>query len=104
VITVPAEAVTSRPTVISVRAEHAAFGHTPIDLEPHASAVVALDHHGSATHAGNVEPVVGDGASLAWNDATARALDGTGQAHDGDIIADQAGTAAGIIQAGWEQT
>ncbi|HEV2243933.1 MAG TPA: SUF system NifU family Fe-S cluster assembly protein [Streptosporangiaceae bacterium] len=25
---------------------------------------------------------------MAWKDATARALDGTGQAHDGDIIAD----------------
>jgi hypothetical protein len=43
--------------VIWVRGEHAAgaaFGHTLIDLEPHASAVVVLDHHGSATYAGKV--------------------------------------------------
>ena len=68
VITVPAEAVASRPTVISVRGEDAAgaaFGHTLIELEPHASAVVVLDHQGSATYADNVELVVGDGAALA---------------------------------------
>jgi hypothetical protein len=37
--------------MISVRgedAEAAAFGHTLIELEPHASAVVMPDHHGSA--------------------------------------------------------
>jgi Fe-S cluster assembly protein SufD len=67
VITVPAGAVASRPTVISVRGEEttgAAFGHTLVQLEPHASAVVVLDHQGSATYADNVELVVGDGASL----------------------------------------
>jgi Fe-S cluster assembly protein SufD len=67
VITVPAEAVASRPTVISVRGEDiagAAFGHTLIQLAPHARAVVVLDHQGSATYADNVELVVGDGAAL----------------------------------------
>ncbi len=67
VITVPADAVASRPTVISVRGESsagAAFGHTLIQLEPNARAVVVLDHQGSATYADNVELVVGDGASL----------------------------------------
>jgi len=67
VITVPAEAVASRPTVITVRGESsagAAFGHTLVQLEPHASATVVLDHQGSATYADNVELVVGDGASL----------------------------------------
>jgi Fe-S cluster assembly protein SufD len=67
VITVPAGAVASRPTVMSVRGEEsagAAFGHTLIELAPHASAVVVLDHQGSATYADNVELVVGDGASL----------------------------------------
>jgi Fe-S cluster assembly protein SufD len=68
VITVPAGAAASRPTVVSVRGEEttgAAFGHTLIQLEPHASAVVVLDHQGSATYADNVELVIGDGASLA---------------------------------------
>jgi Fe-S cluster assembly protein SufD len=68
VITVPAGAAASRPTVVSVRGEEttgAAFGHTLVQLEPHASAVVVLDHQGSATYADNVELVIGDGASLA---------------------------------------
>jgi Fe-S cluster assembly protein SufD len=67
VITVPAGAVASRPTVVSVRGEQstgAAFGHTLIELEPHASAVVVLDHQGSASYADNVELVIGDGAYL----------------------------------------
>jgi Fe-S cluster assembly protein SufD len=68
VITVPAGAVASRPTMISVRGEQAAgaaFGHTLIQLEPHARAVVVLDHQGSATYADNVELAVADGAALA---------------------------------------
>jgi Fe-S cluster assembly protein SufD len=67
VITVPAEAVASRPTLISVRGEQAAgaaFGHTLIQLEPNSRATVVLDHQGSATYADNVELVIGDGAAL----------------------------------------
>jgi len=77
VITVPAETVTSAPTIISVRGEGtegAAFGHTVVDVGPMARATLVLDHQGSATYADNVELLVGDGASLDvislqdWND------------------------------------
>jgi Fe-S cluster assembly protein SufD len=67
VITVPAEHVSSRPTVVTVRGqdtEGAAFGHLLVDVQPMAQAVLVLDHAGSATYADNVELVVGDGASL----------------------------------------
>jgi Fe-S cluster assembly protein SufD len=68
VVTVPRGVVASRPTVISVRGDDpagAVFGHTVIELQPLAQAVVVLDHTGSATYADNVELIVGDGASLA---------------------------------------
>jgi Fe-S cluster assembly protein SufD len=67
VVKVPAEAITSRPTVITVRgddASGAALGHTVIDVGVNARAVVVVDHRGSATYADNVEIVVGDGAGL----------------------------------------
>jgi Fe-S cluster assembly protein SufD len=67
VVKVPAEAIASRPTVISVRGDDtsgAAFGHTVIDVGANARAVVVVDHRGSATYADNVEIVVGDGAGL----------------------------------------
>jgi Fe-S cluster assembly protein SufD len=67
VITVPAETVASRPTVVTVRGhdgDGAAFGHLLVDVQPMARAVVVLDHAGSATYADNVEFVIGDGASL----------------------------------------
>jgi Fe-S cluster assembly protein SufD len=67
VITVPAEHVPSRPTVVTVRGQDtggAAFGHLLVDVQPMAQAVLVLDHAGSATYADNVELVVGDGASL----------------------------------------
>jgi Fe-S cluster assembly protein SufD len=68
VITVPAQRVTSAPTVLTVRgqgtAQGAAFGHTVVKIEPMAEAVVVLDHQGSAVYADNVEFVVGDGATL----------------------------------------
>ncbi|MFC7385630.1 Fe-S cluster assembly protein SufD [Sphaerisporangium rhizosphaerae] len=66
VITVPKEAVTSRPTVISLRGEGggAVYGHIVVAVEPLAEAVVVLDHQGSAVYADNVEFVVGDGAKL----------------------------------------
>ena len=67
VVKVPADAIASRPTVISVRGDDtsgAAFGHTVIDVGANARAVVVVDHQGSATYADNVEIVVGDGAGL----------------------------------------
>src|SRR5579875_2181172 len=67
VISVPAEAVTSAPTIIRVHGddtEGAAFGHTVVDVGPMARATLVLDHQGSATYADNVELLVGDGAAL----------------------------------------
>src|SRR6266581_307523 len=69
VVTVPHEAVASRPTVLSLRGapaghDKAAFGHVLVDVAPNASALIVLDHSGSATYADNVEFAVGDGASL----------------------------------------
>jgi Fe-S cluster assembly protein SufD len=75
VITVPAEADASRPTVVTVTgAGGTAYGHLLVRAEPFSRAVVVLDHRGSATYAGNVELAVGDGASLSvislqdWDD------------------------------------
>jgi len=79
VVTVPAGTESTEPTHIAVRgesAEGAAFGHTVINVEPNARAVVVLEYTGSATYADNVELIVGDGASLAivslqtWADDT----------------------------------
>jgi len=67
VITVPAEADASRPTVVTVTghgADGAGYGHLLVQAEPYSRAVVVIDYRGSATYADNVELVVGDGASL----------------------------------------
>ncbi|GLW08317.1 Fe-S cluster assembly protein SufD [Microtetraspora sp. NBRC 13810] len=70
VITVPAQAVASRPTTVTLRGqaegsgEGAAYGHIVVKLEPLAELVLVLDHQGSAVYADNVEFVVGDGATL----------------------------------------
>jgi Fe-S cluster assembly protein SufD len=68
VITVPAEARASRPTVVTVTGlgvpGGASYGHLLVRAEPYSQAVVVLDHRGSATYADNVELAVGDGASL----------------------------------------
>ncbi len=67
IVTVPPGVVASRPTVVNIAgesAEHAAAGHTVIDVGANASAVVVLAYSGSATYADNVEFVVGEGASL----------------------------------------
>jgi Fe-S cluster assembly protein SufD len=67
VITVPAEADASRPTIVSVTGQDAAsagYGHLLVQAEPYSRAVVVLDHRGSVTYADNVELVVGDGATL----------------------------------------
>src|SRR5579875_3083810 len=68
VVTVPPGTQESEPTVISVLGtgtEGASFGHTLVEVGREASAVVVIEHSGSATYADNVELVVGDGASLA---------------------------------------
>jgi Fe-S cluster assembly protein SufD len=81
VITVPAEAQASRPTVVTVTGSGvsdgaAAYGHLLVQAEPYSRAVVVLDHRGSATYADNVELVAGDGAQLSvvslqdWADDT----------------------------------
>jgi Fe-S cluster assembly protein SufD len=67
VLTVPPGAVASRPSVVTVRGEGAdgpAFGHLLVDVGAHGSAVVVVDHVGSATYADTVEVVLGDGAQL----------------------------------------
>ncbi len=65
VVTVPKEAVASRPTTVSIRGEGGtAFGHLLVDVQAFAQAVVVIDYSGSATYADNVEFVVGDSASL----------------------------------------
>ena len=40
------------------------YGHVVVDVAPHATATVVLDHVGSAQYAANVEIKVGDGASV----------------------------------------
>ncbi|MET8337004.1 Fe-S cluster assembly protein SufD [Streptosporangium canum] len=66
VLTVPREAVASKPTVITLTGSGAgaAYGHLLVKLEPMAEAVFVLDHQGSAVYADNVEFVVGEGATL----------------------------------------
>ena len=65
VITVPAEADASRPTVVTVTGQGGTgYGHLLVQAEPFSRAVVVIDHRGSATYADNVELVVGDGALL----------------------------------------
>ena len=65
VITVPAEAQASRPTVVTVTGNGGTgYGHLLVQAEPYSRAVIVLDYRGSATYADNVELVIGDGASL----------------------------------------
>ena len=68
VVTVPREALASRPTVVTVTgtgADAAAHGHLrQRHPEPLSSAVVVLDFRGSATYADNVEVSLGDGSQL----------------------------------------
>ena len=86
-ITVPAEAVASRPTVISVRGEDAAgaaFGHTLIELEPHTSAVVMLDHQGSVPLGRANSPSAGDTESVLYGGPGPR-VEGAVDGGPGDI-------------------
>ena len=67
VVTVPKEAVASRPTIVRVTgsgADAVAAGHLVIDVQPFGTAVVVLDQRGSATYADNVEISVADGGDL----------------------------------------
>jgi Fe-S cluster assembly protein SufD len=65
IVTVPTEAVTSRPTVVSIRGEGGtSYGHVVVDVKPFAQAVVVLDHRGTGTYADNVELLVGDSSRL----------------------------------------
>jgi Fe-S cluster assembly protein SufD len=67
VVTVPADTKVEGPAMITVTGPgdgEVAYGHLQVCLEPHAEAVVVLDHRGSGTYAENVELVVGDGARL----------------------------------------
>jgi Fe-S cluster assembly protein SufD len=67
IVTVPAGEEIAQPTWISVRGDDAAgaaFGHLVVDVGVNASAVVVVEHSGSATYADNVEFIVRDGARL----------------------------------------
>jgi Fe-S cluster assembly protein SufD len=73
VITVPKEAVASRPTYVTVAGTRTAggdastgatAGHLVIDVQPYGRAVVVIDQRGSATYADNVEIAVADGGDL----------------------------------------
>ncbi len=77
IVSVPEGFTASRPVVISVRGdsgELATAGHILVELSANSSAEVVLEYSGSATHADNVEFVVGDGARLSvvsledWDD------------------------------------
>ena len=67
VVTVAPDTHPDRPVWINRRGESAdaaTFAHMVIDVAPFATAVVVLDHAGSATLADNVEIVVGESAQL----------------------------------------
>jgi Fe-S cluster assembly protein SufD len=69
IVTVPREVVADGPTIVTLRGEGieaAAYGHVVIDVQAFANATVVLDHQGSATYAGNVEVLVGEGAQLTF--------------------------------------
>ncbi|MGH3272669.1 MAG: Fe-S cluster assembly protein SufD, partial [Trebonia sp.] len=79
VITVPKEAVASRPTYVTVTgtdASVATAGHLIIDVQPYGRATVIIDQRGSAVYADNVEINVADGGDLTvvsladWDDDT----------------------------------
>ncbi len=67
VITVPKEAVASRPVYVTITgtgAASAAAGHLVIDVQPYGKATVVIDQRGSATYASNVEINIADGGDL----------------------------------------
>jgi Fe-S cluster assembly protein SufD len=63
VITVAGDAVD--PIVVGLKGTGGvAYGHVIVDVAPHATGTVVLDHVGTAQYAANVEIKVGDGASI----------------------------------------
>ncbi len=67
VLTIPAETVIEQPAVVTLTGtgtDVASAGHAVIVAEPFSRATVVLRYTGSATYAGAVEIVVGDGATL----------------------------------------
>jgi Fe-S cluster assembly protein SufD len=68
VVSVPAETLATKPTVVAVRGEggpgSAAYGHLLVDVAAFAQATVVLDYAGSTAYAENVELRIGDGAAL----------------------------------------
>jgi len=72
VISVPKEAIASRPTYVRVTgtahgqadSAQATAGHMVIDVQPYGRATVVIDQTGSATYANNVEIHVADGGDL----------------------------------------
>ena len=65
-VTIPAEVELTDPVTVLVTttAGRRSNAHHVIEARHHSRAVVVLDHRGSGEHAGNVEVIVGDGASL----------------------------------------
>ncbi len=63
---IPAEAELSEPVTVVVKGTDGlrSNAHHVIEARHHSKAVVVLDHQGGGEHAGNLEVVVGDGASL----------------------------------------
>ncbi len=75
VVRVAAEAELDAPVTMQLRGiGERADGHVVVDSGANSTAIVVLDHVGTAAHAGNVEIRVGDGARLtvvsvqAWDD------------------------------------
>jgi Fe-S cluster assembly protein SufD len=63
VVTVAGDAVD--PIVVGLKGTGGvAYGHVIVDVAPHATGTVVLDHVGTAHYAANVEIKVGDGASV----------------------------------------
>ncbi|WP_090595403.1 Fe-S cluster assembly protein SufD [Auraticoccus monumenti] len=66
-LVVPAETELDQPIRIGVTGRGAgrrANAHYVVEAQPHSKATVVLHHEGSAQHNGNLEVLVGDGASL----------------------------------------
>jgi Fe-S cluster assembly protein SufD len=63
VVTVAGDAL--EPIVVGLKGiGGVAYGHVIVDVAPHATGTVVLDHVGTAQYAANVEIKVGDGASI----------------------------------------
>jgi Fe-S cluster assembly protein SufD len=69
VVDVPRETIVGEPIVIALTGggvDGAVAGHLVVNVQEFATATVVLTHEGSATLAGNVELIVGDGAKLTF--------------------------------------